>query len=73
MDQSFEVVSAESHSDKSHSSEDEEEFNGEEVREGLQELRNSQLTQTALAGLGFVMSVVGIWGDGAGELVIIEL
>ena len=32
-----------------------------------------QVIRTAIAGVGFAMSVIGIWGDGAADLVIIEM
>ncbi|KAF1812457.1 hypothetical protein P152DRAFT_473630 [Eremomyces bilateralis CBS 781.70] len=46
-------------------SEEEEELNGEEVREGLIRFRLLQGIKGALWGSGLVMAVVGIWGDGA--------
>jgi len=33
----------------------------------------SQIARTVVAGLGFAISLVGIWGDGAADLVIIEM
>ncbi|KAI9789366.1 MAG: hypothetical protein M1833_002425 [Piccolia ochrophora] len=38
--------------------------NGEEVRNGMERFRLVQGVRAGLAGLGFAMSVVGIWGDG---------
>ncbi|TDZ22119.1 Autophagy-related protein 33 [Colletotrichum sidae] len=45
--------------------EDEETLNGEEVRGEVELFRNTQIVQTAIASVGFLLSVVGIWGDGA--------
>lgn len=42
----------------------EEEINGEEVRAEVDAFVKNQMVQTAIAGLGFMMAVVGIWGDG---------
>lgn len=39
--------------------------NGEEVRGEVEGFLKKQAVSTAVAGLGFVMAVVGIWGDGA--------
>jgi len=38
--------------------------NGEMVRKGMERFRVAQAVRAAVAGCGFVMSVVGIWGDG---------
>jgi autophagy-related protein 33 len=40
-------------------------YNGEEVRAEVDGFRKKQLAQTVIAGVGFLMAVVGIWGDGA--------
>lgn len=76
MDASYEVLGA---SDRDSSSErttsDEEvveEVNGEELRVQMEGFQKSQIIRTVVAGVGFMMSVVGIWGDGsAGDVVII--
>lgn len=39
--------------------------NGEEVRGEVEGFLKKQVVSTAAAGLGFVLAVVGIWGDGA--------
>ncbi|KAH8765591.1 hypothetical protein F5883DRAFT_420908 [Diaporthe sp. PMI_573] len=39
--------------------------NGEEVRGEVEAFLKKQVVSTATAGLGFLMAVVGIWGDGA--------
>ncbi|KAH8676763.1 hypothetical protein BGZ60DRAFT_265531 [Tricladium varicosporioides] len=67
MDASYEVLGA---SDKDSASEGtvsegEEDVNGEEVREQMEGFMMSQVARTAIAAVGFAMSVVGIWGDGA--------
>ncbi|KAI8946078.1 hypothetical protein F4801DRAFT_565928 [Xylaria longipes] len=54
----------------------EEEINGEEVRSEVEFFVRNQLVQTAVAGLGFVMAVLGIWGDGAhivADTIVIEV
>jgi autophagy-related protein 33 len=51
----------------------EEDVNGEEVREQMEGFMMTQIVRTVVAGIGFAMSVVGIWGDGAADLVIIEM
>lgn len=40
------------------------EVNGEEVRTEVEGFLKKQAVQTAISGLGFLMAVVGIWGDG---------
>lgn len=79
MEQSYEVL-GESTSDEALSGEDifeEEEINGEEVRSEVELFVKNHLVQTALAGVGFMMAVVGIWGDGiydsVGETVVVAL
>ncbi|KAI1176244.1 hypothetical protein F4777DRAFT_285052 [Nemania sp. FL0916] len=47
----------------------EEEINGEEVRSEVELFVRNQLVQTAVAGLGFAMAVLGVWGDGAHQFV----
>jgi autophagy-related protein 33 len=43
--------------------------NGEEVRGEVETFLKKQVVSTVTAGLGFLMAVVGIWGDGAVEYV----
>ena len=38
--------------------------NGEEVRNSMEQFRMAQGVRAGIAGLGFLMSIVGIWGDG---------
>ena len=45
--------------------------NGEEVRVEVQGLARSFAVRTGLAALGFAMSVVGIWGDGAPQATVV--
>lgn len=76
MDASYEVLGAsdrESEATMSEGDEVEEEVNGEEIRERMEGFTMGQVVRTAVAGVGFAMSVVGIWGDGAADLVIIEM
>lgn len=42
-----------------------EDVNGEVVRRGVERGRAVEAMRTGIWGLGFVMSVIGIWGDGA--------
>ncbi|KAI1466782.1 uncharacterized protein F4812DRAFT_432784 [Daldinia caldariorum] len=70
-----------SHSDGTVSGEElddehEHEVNGEDVRREAEYFARNQLVQTALAGVGFAMAVVGIWGDGVvsvSETLVLEL
>ncbi|KAL7629403.1 hypothetical protein AAE478_000923 [Parahypoxylon ruwenzoriense] len=68
MEASYEVL-GDSHSDEGNGSasgeELDEDVNGEEVRSEVEFFVRNQLIQTALEGIGFMMAVVGIWGDGA--------
>lgn len=81
MEASYEVL-GDSHSDEgamSTSGEElDEDINGEEVRSEVELFVKNQFMQTALAGVGFTMAVLGLWGDGAhrvlgGDALIIEL
>ena len=75
MDASYEVLGHDSNSEGTMSGEEtvEEEVNGEEVRQRMEGFRMGQVVRTGVAGLGFAMSVVGIWGDGAADVVIVEM
>ncbi|KAK0978493.1 hypothetical protein LTS01_012767, partial [Friedmanniomyces endolithicus] len=42
-----------------------EEVNGEEVERRARELQWGEFLRMGVSGVGFVMGVVGIWGDGA--------
>ncbi|KAI0999472.1 hypothetical protein K3495_g8724 [Podosphaera aphanis] len=66
MDASFEVLDTNNHS--------EEEFEDEEpsedgVRSEMESFMLAQLIRTTVTGVGFMMSVVGIWGDGFGAMI----
>ena len=84
MEASYEVLGAggsDAHSEGSTGEEMEAEeqadVNGEEVRAEVEVFLKKQIVRSALAGLGFALSVVGIWGDGVspvyGQAVIIEV
>jgi autophagy-related protein 33 len=42
-----------------------EEVNGEKVEAEMGRERWTQAVRTGICGVGFVMGVVGVWGDGA--------
>jgi autophagy-related protein 33 len=74
MDASYEVLGHDSNSEATYSGEElDEDVNGETVREKMEGFMTSQIARTIVAGLGFAMSVIGIWGDGAVDVVIIEV
>ena len=74
MDASYEVLGHDSNSEGTMSGEEmEEEVNGEEVRQQMEGFKLNQIVRTGIAGLGFAMSVIGIWGDGATDVVIVEM
>ncbi|OHE91813.1 hypothetical protein CORC01_12887 [Colletotrichum orchidophilum] len=73
MEASYEVL-GDTHSDGAGSAsgdesaaaaEEEEALNGEEIRGEVDGFRKIQLVQSAVASVGFLLSVIGIWGDGA--------
>lgn len=69
MEASYEVL-GDSHSEGAGSEdtnepEEEAHMNGEDVRGEVEVFLKRQVVQTTMAGLGFLMAVVGIWGDGA--------
>ncbi|KAG8168210.1 hypothetical protein KVR01_003899 [Diaporthe batatas] len=73
MEASYDVIGgSDAHSDSASDRSSEEDaatadnnFNGEEVRGEVESFLKKQVVSTATAGLGFLMAVVGIWGDGA--------
>jgi len=75
MDASYEVLGCSDRDSEGTNSEEDmdEDVNGEEVREQMEGFMLSQVVRTVIAGIGFAMGVVGIWGDGAADLVIIEM
>lgn len=75
MDASYEVLStsaATSDRDSEGSEVDvEEDVNGEEVREGVERLVVGSATKAVLSGIGFAMAVIGIWGDGVADIIVV--
>lgn len=75
MEASYDVIGSDAHSEATldsasdRSIEDDgaaaADINGEEVRGEVEAFLKKQVVSTATAGLGFLMAVVGIWGDGA--------
>ena len=70
MDASYEVL-GDSEGMVSEEEDDVDAVNGEIVRGEMERFRFEQVLRMGFAGVGFAMSVVGIWGDGASDLVII--
>lgn len=73
MEMSYDMIGSDAHSEGTDSASDkdlaevEEEqpaLNGEEVRGEVENFLKKQVVSTTMAGLGFMMAVVGIWGDG---------
>jgi len=74
MDASYEVLGHDTNSEGTLSGEEaEDEVNGEEVRQQMEGFMTSQIVRTVVAGFGFAVSLVGLWGDGAADVVIIEM
>lgn len=80
MEASYEVLGSglDAHSEGAASGEEidsEAEVNGEEVRVEVEAFLKKQMVRCAIAGLGFILSVVGVWGDGVapvyGQAVVI--
>ena len=44
---------------------DDEELNGETVREGMEKWRGKMMLRTGMWGVAWTLCTVGIWGDGA--------
>lgn len=66
MEASYEVLGAETSSATSDGQVDEEEsINGEDVRADVEKFLKSQIFHGIISGAGFLMAVIGIWGDGA--------
>ncbi|KAF4972044.1 hypothetical protein FZEAL_9682 [Fusarium zealandicum] len=68
MEASYEIL-GESTSEPA-SEEEIDNVNGEEVRAEVEGLARGYVARTALSALGFVMAVVGIWGDGAPQALV---
>jgi autophagy-related protein 33 len=68
MEASYEVL-GDAHSDGTGSASgdehEEEILNGEQVRGEVEGFLNTQIVQTVIATAGFLLAVIGIWGDGA--------
>ncbi|KAL3423711.1 hypothetical protein PVAG01_05458 [Phlyctema vagabunda] len=74
MEASYEVLGDSNSEGTASGEEADDEVNGEEVKVAMEGFLKGQIVRTAVAGLGFAMSVVGIWGDGAAtDVVIIEM
>ncbi|KAI2468063.1 hypothetical protein F4781DRAFT_283790 [Annulohypoxylon bovei var. microspora] len=74
MEASYEVL-GDAHSDEGASASGEEldeDYNGEEVRSEVEFFVRNKLIQTAVSGIGFLMAIVGIWGDGASQTIVFE-
>lgn len=66
MEASYEVLGAETSSAASDPQlEEEDEINGEEVRGDVESFLKAQIIHGIISSAGFLMAVVGIWGDGA--------
>jgi autophagy-related protein 33 len=75
MEASYEVLGVSDQSEEEVEVEVDDELyvNGEEVRERITGFMKSQVLRTVIAGTGFAMSVIGIWGDGVNQIIYIEV
>ncbi|EKD11871.1 CtnG [Drepanopeziza brunnea f. sp. 'multigermtubi' MB_m1] len=75
MDASYEVLGASDRDSEGTVSgeETDESVNGEEVRQAMEGFMVTQIARTVVAGMAFAMSTVGIWGDGAADIFVIEM
>ncbi|KAF1736289.1 hypothetical protein CRV24_001896 [Beauveria bassiana] len=69
MEASYEVL-GDVHSEPASEEDVDEPVNGEDVRVHVQGLARAYAIQASLAALGFAMSVVGLWGDGATVVIV---
>ncbi|KAM0667367.1 hypothetical protein ACQRIT_003606 [Beauveria bassiana] len=69
MEASYEVL-GDVHSEPASEEDVDEPVNGEDVRVHVQGLARAYTVQAGLAALGFAMSVVGLWGDGATVVIV---
>ncbi|KAK8147875.1 hypothetical protein G3M48_000870 [Beauveria asiatica] len=69
MEASYEVL-GDVHSEPASEEDVDEPVNGEDVRVHVQGLARAYAIQAGLAALGFAMSVVGLWGDGATVVIV---
>jgi len=65
MEASYEVLGDNASAASDGAPEEDEEVNGEEIKIEVEGFLKRQLIQGTVSGLGFLMAVVGIWGDGA--------
>ena len=79
MEASYEVLGSDVHSEGTSGEEletEEEGVNGEEVRARVSTFLKKQMIHTAVTGAGFLLAVVGVWGDGVvpvyGQTVVIS-
>ena len=81
MEASYEVLGtgSDAHSEASNGEDvevEERDVNGEEVRADVEVFLKKQIVRSTLTGLGFLLSIVGIWGDGVspvyGQAVVVE-
>jgi len=64
VEQSYDTL-GDSNSDGTESDDMAEDINGEEIKAQMERFGRSMMKQTAITGVGFAMSLVGLWGDGA--------
>ncbi|KAJ4163407.1 hypothetical protein LMH87_005141 [Akanthomyces muscarius] len=69
MEASYEVL-GDVHSEPASEEDMDEAVNGEDVRVHVQGLERAYAVQAGLAAVGFAMSVVGLWGDGAPTVIV---
>ncbi|OAA37283.1 hypothetical protein BBO_07665 [Beauveria brongniartii RCEF 3172] len=69
LEASYEVL-GDVHSEPASEEDVDEPVNGEDVRVHVQGLARAYAIQAGLAALGFAMSVVGLWGDGATVVIV---
>lgn len=74
MDASYEVLGASDRDSETSEVEvdSEEDSNGEEVRQGVERLVVGSALKAVLSGVGFAMAVVGIWGDGVADIIVVS-
>ena len=71
MEQSYEVLGSELHTEEVEVEEQEpDDVNGEDVRADVELLAQGYVVRAGIAALAFAMSVVGIWGDGSPQAVV---
>jgi len=79
MESSYEVLGSDNHSEGSAASVSGEDVdvddvvNGEGVRGEVENWLKARVVQTGIAAVAFMISVVGIWGDGAAQMIGTEV